>query len=47
MHSEKRYYVYILGSESGTLYTGVTNSIPDEWKSTKVAQDQSLRPDIT
>ena len=27
MHSGKRYYVYILGSESGTLYTGVTNSI--------------------
>ena len=25
--SEKRYYVYILGSRSGTLYTGVTNSI--------------------
>jgi len=26
-HSQKRYYVYILGSKSGTLYTGVTNSI--------------------
>ena len=26
-HHDRRYYVYILGSSSGTLYTGVTNSI--------------------
>jgi putative endonuclease len=26
-HQEKRYYVYIMSSLSGTLYTGVTNNI--------------------
>jgi putative endonuclease len=27
MYEEKKYYVYIVASSSGTLYTGITNSL--------------------